>query len=102
MHARILLVAVLIAGFGVAEAQRACDRKTDKDCVKERAVKVTKVKPPKSPPVINIGPMDLVGKVRGAMMLQFLERADEELQRASLEQRSFVPELVRTLDSEAL
>jgi hypothetical protein len=89
---------VMVLGVGPATAQRACDPAKDKDC---RAKTVKVVKPP-PPPVITIGPLDLVGKVHGAMMMEFLERAHEELERASLERRSFVPELVRSIDREAL
>lgn len=59
--------------------------------------------PPKAdPPVIDIDPLKLAGKIRGVMLLEFLERVAEELHAASLEKRSFVPELVRSLDEEAL
>ena len=98
----MLLIAMLVTSTGVASAQKTCDPEVDKDC---RAPKVVPVKPPKAPkapPTYTIKPMDVTGKVRGAMMLQFLERANEELERASLQRRSFVPELVRTVELEAL
>jgi hypothetical protein len=56
----------------------------------------------KKPPVFNMPTMAVDGKLRGAQLLYFLERASEELERASLETRSFIPEMVRTLDEEAL
>jgi hypothetical protein len=46
--------------------------------------------------------MDIGGEVREAQVLFMLERAFRELDRASLPRRSFIPELVRTLDEEAL
>jgi len=98
MRVGILLIS-LVLGVGPAAAQRACDPAKDRDC-RARTVKVAK--PPPAPPVITIGPLDLVGKVHGAMMMEFLERAHEELERASLERRSFVPELVRSIEREAL
>jgi hypothetical protein len=60
--------------------------------------------PPEKPPekTINIDPLTLGGKVRGLSMLYFLERANEELERSSLEKRSFVPRLVKTVDDEQL
>lgn len=58
-------------------------------------------KPPK-PPVINIGPMDVIGTMRNALLLQFLERAAEELERSSLEHRSFVDRIVVSVDDELL
>ena len=99
MRVGILLIAMLVGGSGVAAAQKACD--PDKECRAPRAV-AKPPKAPKAPPVYTIDPMTVGGKVRGAMMLQFLERANEELERASLERRSFVPELVRSVDLEAL
>ena len=41
------------------------------------------------------------GSVRMPQLLYFLNRANEELQRASLERRSFVPELVRSVEEES-
>ena len=46
--------------------------------------------------------MSLYGSERKPQLLYFLERANEELERASLERRSFIPEMVRSLDEEAL
>ena len=45
---------------------------------------------------------NLSGKMRTPQLLYFLERANEELERASLEKRSFIPHLVRTVEEEAL
>jgi hypothetical protein len=47
-------------------------------------------------------PLSLGGKLRVLSMLGFLERATEELERASLEKKSFVPKLVQTVEEEAL
>jgi hypothetical protein len=55
-------------------------------------------KPPKDPPVIQGGGVDVTGKVRGASLMYFLERATEELERATLEKRSFIPHMVRSVD----
>ena len=46
--------------------------------------------------------LDLNGRLRTPQLLYFLERASEELERASLRRRSFIPELVRSIDEEAL
>ena len=46
--------------------------------------------------------LDLNGRMRTPQLLYFLERANEELERASLEKRSFIPHMVRSLEEEAL
>ena len=46
--------------------------------------------------------LDLNGRMRTPQLLYFLERANEELERASLEKRSFIPHMVRSLDEEQL
>ncbi len=99
----MLVIAVLFASGSVASAQKSCDPVKEQDCRAPKAVApVKQAKAPKPPPTYTINPMEVGGKVRNAMMLQFLERANEELERASLQRRSFVPELVRSLDLEAL
>jgi hypothetical protein len=102
MRAQMVLIAMLVTSTGVASAQKTCDPAVDKDCRAPKVVPVKTQKLPKTPPTYTIDPMNVGGKVRGAMMLQFLERASEELERASLQQRSFVPELVRSVELEAL
>jgi hypothetical protein len=42
------------------------------------------------------------GRLRTPQLLYFLDRASEELERASLERRSFIPEMVRSIDEESL
>ncbi|MDB4959168.1 MAG: hypothetical protein JWO36_6737 [Myxococcales bacterium] len=46
--------------------------------------------------------LDVSGQNRTAQLLYFLERANEELERASLERRSFIPRLVLTIEEEKL
>jgi hypothetical protein len=52
--------------------------------------------------VFDFTAMDLSGRLRTPQLLYFLDRASEELQRASLERRSFIPEMVRSIDEEPL
>lgn len=46
--------------------------------------------------------LQLEGNLRMPQLLYFLDRANQELERASLERRTFIPEMVRTIDEEAL
>lgn len=46
--------------------------------------------------------LDLNGRMRTPQLLYFLERANEELDRASLHQRSFIPHMVRSVEEENL
>jgi hypothetical protein len=59
-------------------------------------------KEPKEPKTFDFTGIDLNGNNRSPQLLYFLERANEELERASLERRSFIPHMVRSLDEEAL
>jgi outer membrane biosynthesis protein TonB len=73
------------------------DAKVDpKPDPKKRAAAPEKVK------TFDFDALDLNGRMRAPQLLYFLERANEELERASLEKRSFVPRLVRSLEDESL
>jgi hypothetical protein len=50
----------------------------------------------------NFNGLDLNGRNRTPQLLYFLERANEELERASLEKRSFIPAMVKSVDEEQL
>ncbi len=50
----------------------------------------------------NFDNMNLNGHSRSPQLLYFLERANEELERASLEKRTFIPRMVKTVEEEQL
>ena len=54
------------------------------------------------PTTMKFGGLDLNGHNRTPQLLYVLERANEELERASLEKRSFIPHIVRSLEEEQL
>jgi len=54
------------------------------------------------PKVFDFGTLDVSGRLRTPQLLYFLDRANEELERASLERRSFIPEMVRSVDENGL
>ncbi len=54
------------------------------------------------PKVFDFTGLDIAGRLRTPQLMYFLERANEELERASLQKRSFVPSMVRSIDDEAL
>ena len=54
------------------------------------------------PKVFDFTGLDLAGRLRTPQLLYFLDRASEELERASLERRSFIPSMVRSIDESAL
>jgi hypothetical protein len=57
---------------------------------------------PEAPKTYDFNSLDLNGRTRTPQLLYFLERANEELERATLEKRSFIPHMVRSIDDEAL
>ena len=51
---------------------------------------------------IDLTGIDLNGHNRTPQLLYFLERANEELERASLEKRSFIPNMAKSVEDESL
>ena len=74
---------------GAAKAAPAAPAKGDKD---KKAKEKT----------FDFNNLQLNGQLRTPQLLYFLERANEELERASLEKRSFIPHIVRSVEEEAL
>lgn len=70
--------------------------KADAAVAKESGKKGDKVKN------FDFNGMDLNGRMRTPQLLYFLERANEELERASLEKRSFIPSMTKSVEEESL
>jgi hypothetical protein len=72
------------------------DKSDDKVDKADKSKKGDKVKN------FDFNALDLNGRMRTPQLLYFLERANEELERASLEKRSFIPHMVRSVEEEQL
>jgi hypothetical protein len=57
---------------------------------------------PKKSRTFDFGAMSFEGTMRTPQLLYFLGRVKQELDRAALEKRSFMPELARTVDEGGL
>ncbi len=106
MRLTTIALALVCALVPPASAQPR-SKKADKDGPAAGAPKDDAKAAPKrdgKPGVKNFDFTDfnLSGKMRTPQLLYFLERASEELERASLEKRSFIPHMVRTVEEEAL
>lgn len=95
---RAALLAALLFAFD-ASAQGSPDEETE-----TKAKADAKPAKPSKQRVQNIDMRDLrlKGTARGVQLLYFLERANEELERATLERRSFIPRLIQAVDESAL
>ena len=91
------LVLALMCATVSAQPKKG-DKATDKTApvAKETGNKKEKVKN------FDFNALDLNGRMRTPQLLYFLERANEELERASLEKRSFIPHMVRSVEEEQL
>ena len=100
--ASTFVLVLLCAGIpGLATAQ---PKKPTKPLKADKTGTATSKETKKSPKEqnFNFNDLNLNGRSRSPQLLYFLERANEELERASLEKRSFIPHIVRTVEEEAL
>jgi hypothetical protein len=92
----LLLVTAFLAGMAPAVAQPA--KKPPPTDVEPTNGKGAADAPKGKPKVFDFTGLDISGRLRTPQLLSFLDRATEELERASLERRSFIPEMVRSVD----
>lgn len=52
--------------------------------------------------VFDFTGLDLAGRLRTPQLIYFLDRAAQELELASLEKRSFIPEMIESVDEDSL
>ena len=89
------LLATIVMCASVSAQPKKGDTKTT-TTAKETTNKKEKVKN------FDFNALDLNGRMRTPQLLYFLERANEELERASLEKRSFIPTMVKSVEEEKL
>ena len=91
----------LLATMLMCASVRAQPKKGDTKAAPTTTAKETKDKKEKVKN-FDFNALDLNGRMRTPQLLYFLERANEELERASLEKRSFIPHMVRSVEEEKL
>lgn len=84
------------------EKRRDAPAPTKSDMPEPSADSAGKAKPKERVKTFDFNALDLSGRMRTPQLLYFLERANEELERASLHKRSFVPHMVRSIEEEGL
>lgn len=101
-----LLIAILlcaVAAPGLAEAQKGKKQQPQKDKGgSDGGAGDGKKKKEEKEKRFDFTGINFEGRLRTPQLLYFLDRASEELERASLERRSFIPEMVRSIDEESL
>lgn len=96
------LVAAIVATMCVVSLPRPAGAQPKPKAAAAKAdAKADAKKAPKEK-TFDFDNLRLNGQLRTPQLLYFLERANEELERASLEKRSFIPHMVRSLEEEAL
>jgi len=99
-HTRTLIASVLV-GMWLFVAASPTSHAQGKG--KKKAASATPAPAePKKARVFDFGAMSFEGTMRTPQLLYFLGRVKQELDRASLEKRSFMPELTRSVDEGGL
>ena len=97
----ILTLAVFLLTTSTADAQKRRKRNNKKK-KPVATVKKVKRKGGGKEQVFDFTGLSLGASMRTPQLLYFLDRASEGLQRASLQRRSFVPEMVQSISEEGL
>lgn len=98
----VVFLAVMLLLPSISEAQGRKSRRGKKKQEAVATVKETKSKGGGKNQVFDFTGLNLGASMRTPQLLYFLDRASEELHRASLQRRSFVPEMVRSIQEEGL
>jgi len=98
----IAVAAIFLLTTVDADAQRRKRRGKSKRNKAVASVKEVKKKGGGKDQVFDFTGLTLGASMRTPQLLYFLDRASEELHRASLQRRSFVPEMVRSISEEGL
>ena len=85
-----------------SKADRSSSGKSDAPARTERPDRGAAADKKPKEKTFDFNNLQLNGQLRTPQLLYFLERANEELERASLEKRSFIPHIVRSMEEEAL
>ncbi len=116
-QALVGVLAFLVLGAGTADARRSRKKHrkvADKEHKEKKAPAKDEGTPtptakekdrptkPTRPAELDFTGLNFEGRLRTPQLIYFLDRAAEELERASLERRSFIPEMVKTIDEESL
>jgi len=103
----VALVCVQPSSVGAEPRPRTDKRRnahppTKSDTPAPPADKASKTREKERVKTFDFNALDLSGRMRTPQLLYFLERANEELERASLHKRSFIPHMVRSVEEENL
>jgi hypothetical protein len=100
MMRRLLVILIGLSLLGAAAPTSHAQGRGKK--AKKPAATAPAQTAPKKARVFDFGAMSFEGTMRTPQLLYFLGRVKQELDRAALEKRSFMPELVRTVDEGGL